>query len=110
MDFTGLSAEVLSISHRSDLAAQVDNFALHATERINRRLGLDLVSPASGTDTNDILTNWPLLYIYGTLVALYEYINEGDNVRHYRQAFMQEIDGQNITSTAATETPVMTGA
>lgn len=110
MDFTGLSAEVLGISHRSDLADQVDNFALHATERINRRLGLSLTSPASGTDTNDILTNWPLLYIYATLAALYEFINEGDNVRYYNGRFVEEIDAQNITSTAATTTPVITGA
>jgi hypothetical protein len=105
-----LQAEVLGISHRPDLAAQVDNFAAHATERINRRLGLSLVSPVDPGDTNDILTSWPLLYIYATLAALYEFTNEGDNVRHYNERFMLEIDGQNITSTAATTTPVMTGA
>ena len=70
MIFSELQAEVLGISHRPDLAAQVDNFTTHATERINRRLGLSLVSPVDPGDTNDILTSWPLLYIYATAIPI----------------------------------------
>ena len=110
MIFSELRAEVVQVAKRGDRSQYVVDYAAHATEQINRRLGLALVSPVADDDTNEILADWPLLYIYACLAALYEDINEGDNVRYYNGRFTEEIDLQNITSPAASATPVMTGA
>lgn len=109
MNLGELKTRLASISHRSDLAAQLVNFAADATEQINRRLGLALAPLVLDDDTNEILTDWSLLYLYAALTSLYEFTNDGDNGTYYLQRFNEECDRQNITR-AGTTPLVMVGA
>jgi hypothetical protein len=96
MNFSELKTRVLQISHRGDLAAQVVNFAADATERISRRFNVTLTPLVADADTNEVLTSFPLLYIYATLQALFEYTNNGDNAGYYSSAWETECDRQNV--------------
>ena len=110
MNLGELSTRVAQITHRSDLAPQATNFADDATKKINRRLGLELEPLVDPTDTNEILTNYPLLYLYAALVSAFEYIHEGDAARMYNDRWLEEIDYQYITAPGTTEPIYMKGA
>ena len=97
MDYTSLTANLAQIAHRSDLTAQMPGFVAAATEKINRRFNLVLVSPAAGTDTNDVLTQFPLLYVYAALVSLYEFLDNTGSAQYYAAQFNDQADLQNIT-------------
>jgi len=108
MNYLELTQQLTQVSHRSDLQSQMYNFVQSATEKLNRRLNLSLVPLVADTDTNEILTDWPLLYLYASLAALYQYIEEGDNMSTYLQLWDGEVNQQNITA-PGTEPLVMVG-
>lgn len=103
MTFGELKTRLAAIAHRSDLAAQLPNFVNDAREKINRRFGMALVAFVADTDTNEVLTNWPQLYLYAALQSLYEYLNNGDNAVYYGELWKTEAASQNINA-ASTST------
>lgn len=115
MNLSELNTRIQRTAHRTFAVADLANFVLDSTERINRRLNLQLVNPVVGTDTNEVLTDYPLLYIYAALCSAYQHLNNGDNAIYYDGLWETECDRQNVTQAAstdvyATEPPVMTGA
>ena len=98
MNYTELEARLAGIAHRTDLTTTIPLFVADATERINRRFGLQLVSPVADTDTNDVLTNFPLLYIYAAAQSMFEYLNNGDNAIYYNGLWEVETNRQNISN------------
>lgn len=50
--------------------------------------------------TNDILTNYPNIYIFGSLWALYQDAREDDVSEYYYSRFIQSIQGANASSQA----------
>ena len=115
MNYADLKTRLSMTCHRVFKDTEYFSFTADATERINRRLNLQLVTPVADADTNEVLTAYPLLYVYAALIAAYEHLNNGDNATYYEQAWQEECAGQNITQAAstdpyATEPPVMKGA
>ena len=98
MTYDELIARMAAIAHRTDLTSQMQNFVNDANEKINRRFGLALVSPSPSAQTNDVLTSYPLLYLYGAMNSLYNYLDNQDNSRYYEMKLNQEFDEQNVTS------------
>ena len=105
MIYTELVARLAAISHRGDLTTQMPNFVADATEKINRRFNLQLVAPVSGNDTNEVLTKWPLLYIYSGLVSLYGHLNNDDQAMFYAAQWAAEVDSQNINQPGTATDP-----
>ena len=100
MDYNELIARMAAISHRSDLTGQMQNFVNDANEKINRRFGLVLVAPSPSATTNDVLTSFPLLYLYSGLNSLYDYLDNTGTAQYYDAKFNQECNQQNVTSPA----------
>jgi len=98
MNYLELKQRIAGILHRSDLATQLPLFIEDARERINRRFGLELVALSGDTDTNDVLTNFPLLYVYAACQSAYEYLNNGNNAVYMSDSWEKECDRQNVTN------------
>ena len=96
MNYTELEARLAGIAHRTDLTTTIPLFVADANERINRRFGLTLVSPDTTNPTNDVLTNFPLLYIYAAAQSMFEYLNNGQNAQYYNGLWELECDRQNV--------------
>jgi hypothetical protein len=96
MDNLQLQQRLAGLAHRSDLTNQLPLFIEDARERINRRFALQLVPLNSDTDTNDVLSNYPLLYVYASAQSMYEYLNNGDNAMYYDNLWERECDRQNV--------------
>lgn len=109
MTYSELKSRLAQISHRNDLEPQMASFVDMAKERINRRFGLSLATLSGDADTNEVLSLWPILYLYASLQALYEFLNNGDNATYYKDLWEQEADRQNITG-ASTATDPLWGA
>lgn len=50
---------------------------------------------SSSNPTNDILTAYPNIYLYGILYHLYEYIQEPNITAYWKNSFMMAIDSAN---------------
>lgn len=98
MDNLQLKQRLAGISHRSDLTNQLPLFVQDATERINRRFNLTLPNLVSDQDTNDVLTQFPLLYVYSASSSMFEYLNNGENAMYYDNKWEVECDRQNVLS------------
>jgi hypothetical protein len=101
MTYKELQNRLASISHRADLTASLPDFINDARERINRRFGLSLAPFVNDDDTNAVLTDFPLLYLYPALQSLYEHLNNGDNAVYYENRWNTEIASQNINALSA---------
>jgi hypothetical protein len=73
--------------------------------KLNSRFGLTLAPFVADTDTNTVLTNFPLLYLYAALQALYEHLNNGDNAGYYKGLFDEQCSLQNITANSGATDP-----
>ena len=93
-----LKQRLAGISHRSDLTNQLPLFVQDATERINRRFNLTLPELVSDLDTNAVLTQFPLLYVYSASSSMFEYLNNGENAMYYDNKWEVECDRQNVLS------------
>jgi len=91
-----LQQRLAGIAHRSDLTSQLPLFVADATERINRRFGLELAPLVSDNDTNPVLTSFPLLYEYSAAQSMFEYLNNGQNAIYYSDRWERECDRQNV--------------
>ena len=101
MTKTELRTKLLTMSHRNDLADVVDFFIGDAEELIETRFNVTITDE---NGTNSWLQQFPLLYSYGALASLYEYIKQGDDARFYKErwdevaslAFLQFTDEQSV--------------
>lgn len=92
-----LRTKLLTMSHRNDLADVVDFFIGDAEELIETRFNVTI-------EDESWLEQFPLLYTYGAMVSLYEYIKQGDDARYYKErwdevaslAFLRFTDEQAI--------------
>lgn len=57
-----------------------------------------LTALSSSNTTNDILTNHPAIYLYGSLWALYKWANNAQEEARYSSLFNEAIDDANRTS------------
>ena len=92
MTLNDLITRVAQTTHRTDLTALVPAWAQDATERINRRFGVTLVMGAA----TDPLPAPDLIYLFATMQAAYEYLNNGDNAQAYSTKWELECDRQNV--------------
>jgi hypothetical protein len=105
MTYGQLKARLVSVSHRTDLTASLPDFVEDARIKLNSRFGLTLAPFVADTDTNTVLTNFPLLYLYASLQALYEHLNNGDNAGYYKGLFDEQCSLQNITANSGATDP-----
>ena len=89
MTLNDLITRIEQTTHRTDLASLVPTWAADATERINRRFGVNLVLA-------DPLPAPDLIYFYATMQAAYEYLNNGENAQTYSTKWELECDRQNV--------------
>lgn len=101
MNYGELKTRLAQIAHRSDLSSQMENFTQDATEKINRRFGLALAPLVEDSDANDVIKNWPLLYLYAALQSLNEFVNNGDNATYFGTLWENEANRQNITGASS---------
>ena len=59
-----------------------------------------LTALSDAATTNFILTNYPTIYLYGSLWALFQYSMEQDVAEYYYQKFLTAIQGANATDQA----------
>lgn len=97
MTYAELQAKIIDQSHRKDMANRVPGFIEDARTRLNMRLGLELVPFTTDTDTNDILDQWPLLYFYPAMVALYNFIIEMETAAYFEGLYRAEVDSYYVT-------------
>lgn len=107
MTYAELQAKIIDQSHRKDQAQRVPGYIDDARTRLNLRLGLALVPLVNDTDTNEILTDWPLLYFYPAMRELYNFIIEMETANYFEQLYLNEVDRYYITR-AGTEPLVIT--
>lgn len=107
MNYGQLKTRIASALHRSDLTARIPDFVGDATVRINNRLGLGLADLVADDDTNPVLTDSPLLYLYAGMQAGYEYLNNGDNAQYYGRRFEATADIVNVTGNDASTDPYL---
>ena len=98
MDYGQLKARIASDLHRTDLGAQIPDFIESARIMINSRFDTSLAAFTSDSDTNDVLTQVPELYIYAALCEGYTWLHNGDAMATYLQKWEMLADRQNITN------------
>ena len=96
--YSQLAEQVQRIVHRDDLATRMPGFVQQANEMLQVRLSLELDAPSPTNPTNDLLDRQYNLYLYSTLMASYEFINELDMTDHYQKRWLEEVDYYYITS------------
>lgn len=97
MNYLELKNRLIAISHRTDLVSEVPNFISDCNTRLNVRFSMANPMFTSDSETNLILTEQPQLYITGSLQALYEFVNNGDNAIYYNQRFIDECNNANTS-------------
>jgi hypothetical protein len=107
MNYGELTTRIAQVMHRGDLTAQMPNFVADATERINRRLELQLAVPVTDGDTNDVLASYPMLYFYAAMVPACEFVSNLDDADYYDQRFELEADRHYVTAGANTTEPLV---
>ena len=109
LEYEVLAIRIPQITHRDDLLPQIPLFIYDANQMIENRLGMTLKRPESGVEPdNAVLESNLNLYLYGSLVSAYEFINELEMADYYMKKFLEEIDYYYITDVAGqAPTPVM---
>lgn len=102
MTFQELYDQIADKVHRKDMTARMPSFVDAARQMLNGRLGLALVPPADPADTNEILTDWPLLYFYAATAELYEFIEEYETASYFHGKWEREVDRYYITRDGTT--------
>lgn len=97
MTFDQLYAKIADKVHRKDMTARLPTFVDAARQMLNGRLSLALVPPTAPTETNEILTDWPLLYFYAALAELYEFIEEYETASYFHGKWDREVDRYYVT-------------
>ena len=98
LDYEVLALRIPQITHRDDLGPYIPFFIYDANQMIENRLGMTLQRPESGIPSdNPVLISNPNLYLYGSLVGAYEFINELEMADYYMKRFLEEIDYYYIT-------------
>jgi hypothetical protein len=105
MTYGQLKTRLAAVSHRTDLTASLPDFVEDARIKLNGRFGLTLAPFTADTDTNTVLTNFPLLYLYAALQSLYEHLNNGDNAGYYKGLFDEQCSMQNVTANSGATDP-----
>jgi hypothetical protein len=101
MTYLELKNRIAQTTHRTDLTLQMDSFSDDATDKIRSRFSMAATALPylrNDTDTNVILTEFPLLYVYASLKAAFEHLNNGDNAIYMRDMWEEEVSKQNITA------------
>lgn len=97
MTFADLYEKMADKSHRTDMAARIPKFVDDARTMLNLRLGLTLAPPADPDDTDEILSEWPLLYYYAAMGELYEFVEEYETGSYFAAKWEREIDRFYVT-------------
>jgi len=102
MNYGELKQQVADWAHRSDASylAQMDNFKDAVEERLRERTGYQVVRLILNSDTNDVLTNNQLVYIYGMLEEGALYTQDGESAATYREKWNDTVNRLNITENA----------
>jgi hypothetical protein len=97
MNRTDVKEVILAWSHRSDLEDQVDAFIDNTSQRLRKRLGMEL--PFTGqAATNTISNDYPEIYIYGGLREMGLYTHDAELVNLYGNMYDREVSQLNITA------------
>ncbi len=83
-NYNGLKAAVQDWINRSDLTDAIPNFIRLAEVKFSITFK-NFTPLSSGNPTNSILTNYPDVYLYGTLVEYATYVNDTANLAIYEQ-------------------------
>ena len=99
MNYGELKSLVADWGHRSDLSSRMDTFKQNVEERICERFGYAVTpSLVNDLDTNVVLTDNQLLYIYGMLEELSVYVTDAASAQSYRLKWDDTANRVNLTS------------
>jgi hypothetical protein len=107
MNYSELTARMASLLHRSDLTASMVDFVGDATAKVNARWGLQLAPLVLPDDTNEVLTDSPLVYLYWAMESAYLHLNDGDNATTYGDLATTMASQQNITAAKTSTDPYL---
>ena len=95
MNRTDVKEAILAWSHRSDLEDQVDLFIDNTSQRLRKRLGMDLPFTSQAA-TNVISIDYPEVYIYGGLREMGLFTHDIELTNMYGAMYEQEVSLLNI--------------
>lgn len=97
-DYTGLKASIADWLNRSDLDNEIPNFIRLAEARFAIKFKSFSVL-STGSPTNSILTNYPDVYLYGTLVEAANYLQDNVNLPIWKQELENRLALVRVTDT-----------
>lgn len=99
VDYAGLQASVADWLNRSDLNNEIPNFIRLAEARFAIKFksftGLSVAAP-----TNSILTSYPDIYLYGTLVEAATYLQDSINLPIWKQELENKLSLIRVADSA----------
>lgn len=98
MNYGELRARIAKTLHRTDLDTVIPEFVADAQDAIGRRFGIVLAPLVDDADTDAVLTESPLLYIYFSMHAGCLFLRDADGAAMWLQAFDLQASREVITS------------
>lgn len=102
LDIDYVSPEVMFVSNQTQMpstftvTSQIEFNCISDDDYTIEMQYLAKLLPLSDSNTtNDILTNYPNVYLYGALTMLFQDIQEFDLAQYYKQQFISAINGAN---------------
>lgn len=105
MNYGELQARIATTLHRQDLATVIPEFVADAQDAIGRRFGIVLPPLVNDADTDAVLTESPLLYIYFAMHAGCMFLRDADGAAMWLQAFELQAGREVISSGRASTDP-----
>ena len=102
-NYTGLQSAIEDWLDRSDLTDAIPNFIKLAESVLKRKFG-DLTSLSVGSPTNWLLTSYPDIYLYASLLESAPYIKDDARVALWKSEYeirISQVRKPNTTSTLA---------
>lgn len=100
-NYTGLQATIADWLERPDLATEVPNF-IRLAESVLQRKFSDLTSLSAGSPTNWLLTSYPDIYLYASLLESAPYLKDDARLQMWRAEYdsrIAEVRRPSATST-----------
>lgn len=108
-NYTGLQAAIADWLERPDLAAEIPNF-IRLAESVFQRKFSDVTTLSVGSPTNWLLTSYPDIYLYGSLLEAAPYIKDDARIPLWKAELDSRISEVRRPSTTSTFTNYTTFA
>jgi len=99
MNYKQLKEAIVSWTHRSDLNGDISTFVANTTVRLNDRFGVSLGPLIADDDTNVLLEEHAVLYLYGSLREQAIWSHNLVASQAYEALYQQAVSDMNINVT-----------